>query len=285
MKNINLHIALSAAAIVLTLSACKKDKVDWYAPVGPPLNSNVKFLNALPNSSLDYYAYFTKVKSGVKYGDSTVPYEKTAFGNIVLYATNKNQTSYRAIAPTGAANSEVNGQGLVADFYQTVLACKTYYNGKSRGSTEKNNYKEESLILLRDKIEPSLTANIRFVHLAYDSSSTSNKDSIVNFNITNGPDGPAALFQKVVYKTASNSVLIGSKGLDTPGLGPFTSGPFTSVKPGEYSFDVTQSTTSLSILKSPKTVTLKVGKYYTVYSCGIIGNDLVVPRLVVVLHN
>ena len=268
MNTLKLYMRLIAGVVIISLSACKKDKIDWYAPVGPPLNSNVKFLNAIPKSSLDFYTYFTRVSSGVKFGDSVVPYTKTAFGNIIVYVTNLNQTSYRITAPTGATNPQVNAQGLVADFYQTMFACKANDSAAA-----------ETAILLRDNLTPPATgkAHIRFVHLAQRGTTKMKK---FDFMVSSGPMGAMPIFQNLSYQVPSNSVRIipsntakpNETGLNTPGLGPYTSGPFTPIDAGTYVFDVTETGTTNIVAKS-QSINLVAGQIYTFFTLGIIGGD------------
>lgn len=263
---------------ILLVSGCKKDKVDWYRPIGNPLNSNVKFINTLPASKMDFYTYTTKITSGIGYGDTTIPYVKTPFGNIIVYGTNFSNTSYRVTGATNGANPQMGGQGLVADYYQTMFTCKTTDSTSA-----------ETMILLRDNLSAPASgkAHIRFVHLAQRGTTQTKELDLV---ASSGPQ-MGAIFTKLRFQVPSNAVRLisadtkkpESTGFNTPGLGVYTSGPFTPIDAGSYSFDVKKAGTEEII--TTKKISLSSGKIYTFYTIGTIeGAGSAAVALKVVSH-
>lgn len=252
------------AGMFLALTGCKKDDVDWYRPIGNPLSSNVKFVNTLPSSRMDFFTYNTKITSGISYGDTAMPYVKTPFGNIIVYGTNFNQTSFRVTGNTNSGTPQMSNQGLVADFFQTMFACKTTDSAAA-----------ETMLLIRDNLAAPAAgkAHIRFVHLAQRGATQVRRLDLV---AAVGPQ-TGAIFSGLRFQIPSNGIRMiptdskspATTGLNTPGLGIYTSGPYTPVDAGAYTFDV--KTAGTEDVVTSKVVTLVSGKIYTLYTVGIIG--------------
>ncbi len=274
MKNsIQKYTIIIGLLILLTGAySCKKDPIDWYAPIGPPMTSYVKYINAIPGSVLDFYVYYTEMVDTVKYATDQ-PYTNSPYGGPTVFATNNNQTTNRITANTGAATPQMNGQGFVAEYYQTMIACK---------NTDSTN--AETMILLRDNLQIPAegTAHIRFVYLTQRGAS---KITAVDLKSAAGPNGMADIFLNQKYRIPSNSVLIDpSKGLNTPNLGVYTSGPFTPLAAGEYSM-IIQSSGGGDTVATKSAVLLESGKIYTVYSTGKIGDAVAAPLINLLKHN
>ena len=265
------NIFLLCASFALITAACKKkNDINWYRPIGTPLAAYVKYVNALPGATLDFYGYYTKLIAGVGYTKDPA-YTNSPFGNIVVYATNYNQTSNRIAVSTSANTPQMNGQGLWADKYQTMIACK------ATDSTT-----AETMILLRDDLTAPAAglAHIRFVNLAQRGTT---KVKTVDFTATAGPGTPGVIFGGLSYQVPSNAVRIDpAKGLATPNLGVYTSGPFSPVQAGTYDFEVKETDGSQSVVVKTG-VELKAGKIYTLYTSGTIGGTIL-PTLNMLEH-
>lgn len=271
-KYIEYRFIFFSLAICIGTAACeKKNDIDWYRPIGEPLSAYVKYVNAIPASNLDFYTYYTKQTVGVLYGKDQ-PYVNSPFGNIVVYATNANQTTNRITAVTSSATPQMNGQGLWADKYQTMLACK---------ATDSTN--ADAMILLRDDLTAPAagTAHIRFVNLVQRGSS---KYKVVDFTTISGPKSPEIIFSGLPYQVPSNAIRIDpGKGLATPGLGVYTSGPFSAIAAGTYDFEV-KATDGSQTVAIKNGVVVEEGKIYTFYSSGTIGGA-VLPTIQVLTHS
>lgn len=262
IKSKSIITNLFLLVIITVMLGCKKDPIDWYRPIGEPMSSFVKFVNTLPGSRMEFYAYSAKISraEGIRYGDTAVPYAKAPYGGTIIYGTNFNNTSNRVSATTSAVSPQMNAQGLVANYYQTMFTCKTTDSTAA-----------ETMILLRDELSTPASgkAHIRFVHLGQRGTTTIRNLDVFTSGIGN-------IFSNMRYQVPSNAVRIipvntaspGTTGLNTPGLGPFTSGPFTPIDAGSYTMDIKTAGTE-DILTS-KTVNLENGKIYTLYTVGII---------------
>lgn len=241
-------MVVSGFGLLLSLTGCNKaDYLDINAADRPPLNAQVRFVNARPiNTPLQFWTFTTQVTTSPVAINQASPYLATVFGSVQINFTEGSSTSYKASQQFGnsatfTATSRPNGP--IATFFHTVFAARTA------------NAASDSLILFYDDLKAPATgkAKVRFVNL-------SPGVGALDVRSSNG----SMLFTNVPYGRAANSAIAGET------LSAFTLGPFNTVDAGALTLSVNR--VGGSVVGEPKTLTFEAGKIYTVFTNGVPGS-------------
>ncbi|GAB3989630.1 hypothetical protein GCM10028807_14950 [Spirosoma daeguense] len=243
-----LGVLLSGSSLLLSLTGCNKaDYLDINAADRPPLNAQVRFVNARPvNTPLQFWTFTTQVTTSPVAVNQASPYLATVFGSVQINFTEGSSTSYKASQQFGnSATFTATGRpnGPIATFYHTVFAARTA------------NAASDSLILFYDdlKAPAARKAKVRFVNL-------SPGVGALDVRTSSG----TALFTSVSYGRAANSALSGET------LNAFSLGPFVSVDAGTLTLNA--SRVGGQAVGEAKSLTFESGKIYTVFTNGVPGS-------------
>ncbi|PWV54279.1 DUF4397 domain-containing protein [Chitinophaga sp. S165] len=271
---INQHILISRFAGIMLiaglLASCNKaDYLDVNAGERPPLNAEIRFVNARPvDIPLQFWAFTAQVTTTAVGVGKASPYLPTVFGNVQINFTEGTGSSYKLSRQFGnqAAFSASGGpNGPVAGYRHTVFAASS-----------KADITKDTLILFYDNQQSPAAgkAKLRFVHLAPD---------IPAVSIALQQQGKEnRLFEQVEYGRAGGSVLSGDS-LNVWSLGPFievpagTSGLAVSITSGHSPLPIEGETFS--------NLALEAGKSYTAFLYKVPGKSATGGAIIKHLEN